>query len=195
MKRFGVKGYKMKEFFKRYSYESVRLFLNQIAIGIFGSVLALAVAEYEALRLICSIFATVFFLFLQFSSVWRVGAEDRLSIDLGKRKKDMSVPFKIWLLANSLSFLLAVLMGLAFAFDGGFVDGVGSIATVLKLILDGMYLGIIAIDVNGITLNSLWYVHFLTTLPALAVIYASYTCGLKNIAFGGLFSYNTNSNK
>jgi hypothetical protein len=142
--------------------------LNQIAIGIFGSVLSLAVAESESLRLICSIFATVFFLFLQFSSVWRVGAEDRLSIDLGKRKKDMSVPFKIWLLANSLSFLLAVLMGLAFAFDGGFVDGVGSIATVLKLILDGMYLGIIAIDVNGITLNSLWYVHFLTTLPALA---------------------------
>lgn len=187
----------MKDFFKRYSYESVRLFLNQLAIGIFGSVLALVagMAGSESLRLICSIFATVFFLFLQFSSAWRIGAEDRLSVDLGKRKRDLTVPLKVWLLANSLGLLLALLMALAFAFDGGFIDGVGSVATVLKLILDGMYMGILALEINGVTLNSVWYVHFLTALPALGIIYVSYVCGLKNIAFGGLFSYNTPADK
>ncbi len=187
----------MKEFFQRYSYESVRLFLNQVAIGIFGCVLVIAagMAENDTLRLITSVFAVVFFLFLQFSSAWRIGAEDRLSIDLGKREKSLWIPVKIWLLANSLSLFLALLMTLAFAFDGGFVDGVGSIATAIKLIVDGMYTGILALQVNGVTLNSLWYVHFLTALPALAVIYASYICGLKNIAFGGLFSYNSSDRK
>ena len=187
----------MKEFFQRYSYESVRLFLNQLAIGIFGSVLTLAagMAKNNTLRLVTSIFAVVFFLFLQFSSAWRIGAEDRLSIDLGKRKKNLWVPFKIWLLSNSLSFLLATFMALAFAFDGGFVDRMGSVATVIKMIVDGMYAGILALNVNGIILNSQWYVHYLVSLPALAVIYASYICGLKNIAFGGLFSYNVNSSK
>ena len=187
----------MKDFFQRYSYESVRLFLNQLAIGIFGCVLSLAagMAENTTLRLVTSVFAVIFFLFLQFSSVWRVGAEDRLSVDLGKRKIDMWVPFKIWLLANSLSFLLALLMSLAFAFDGGFVDGLGSVATAIKLILDGMYTGILALKVNDVTLNSLWYVHFLTSLPTLGVVYASYVCGVKNIAFGGLFSYNSASGR
>lgn len=187
----------MKEFFQRYSYESVRLFLNQLAIGIFGCVLALAagMAEDAALRLITSIFAVVFFLFLQFSSSWRIGAEDRLSMDLGKRKKDLWVPFKIWLLANSLNFLLALLMTFAFIFDGGFVDGVGSVATAIKLIIDGMYTGILALKIGGVTLNSLWYMHFLTALPSLGIIYASYICGLKNVAFGGLFSYNGTDRK
>ena len=77
----------MKEFFKRYSYESVHLFLNQVAIGLFGLVLALAagMAESSTLRTVTSVFAILFFLFLQFSCTWRVGAEDRVSIDLGKK--------------------------------------------------------------------------------------------------------------
>jgi hypothetical protein len=40
------KGIDMKRFFERYSYQSVVLFLNQIAIAIFGLVLALAFSLY-----------------------------------------------------------------------------------------------------------------------------------------------------
>ena len=59
----------MKKFMERYSYESVHLFLNQIAIGLFGLTLALAAgkAQNEALRIFSSVFAVMFFLVLQLS--------------------------------------------------------------------------------------------------------------------------------
>ena len=181
----------MKNFFERYSYESVHLLLNQVAIGIFGLMLALAsgMAENEGLRTGTSIFAIVFFLFLQFAAVWRVGADDRVSIDLGKRRVDMSVPFKMWLLANSVNLLLAFLVSLGLWFpDVAALSSIGGVATVIKYIIEGMYTGVLAINVGGSPLNTYWFMHFVTTLPALGVVYASYICGLKNISFGGLFS-------
>ena len=193
-----TKGTDMKEFFKRYSYESVLLFVNQVAIGIFGLVLVLAAgkAGNTTLRTVCSVFAILFYLFLQFSAMWRVGADDRVSIDLGKKKKDLWVPFKMWLLANSLNILLALLVsfGLWFADIRAF-SAIGSVATTTKFILEGMYVGVLAINVGGAPLNTLWFMHFLTVLPSLGAIYASYICGLKNVSFGGLFSYNASSKK
>ncbi len=187
----------MNDFFKRYSYDSVCLFLNQLAIGLFGSMLALAagMAENTALRVVSSVFAIVFFLFLQFASTWKVGAEDRVAIDLGKRKKDLSVPIKMWLLANSLNLLFAFLMALAFWTEVPAIDTIGGIVTWIKLILEGMYTGVLAIHVGGAPLNAYWFMHFLTTVPSLIVIFCSYLCGLNNISFGGLFSSNPTSKK
>ena len=181
----------MKDFFERYSYQSVHLFLNQIAIGIFGTVLAFAggMADSQALKIGSSVFAILFFLFLQFASAWRVGAEDRVSIDLGKRKRDLWVPVKMWALANSLNFLLATCISLALLFgNGGFLSTLGGIATPIKLIAEGMYVGVLSINVGETPLNAIWFMHFLTPLPALAAIVAAYFCGINNINFGGLFS-------
>lgn len=188
----------MKEFFKRYSYESVLLFVNQVAIGLFGLVLVLAAgkAENATLRTVTSVFAIIFYLFLQFSTMWRVGSEDRVSIDLGKKKKNMAVPLKMWLLANSLNILLALLVscGLWFS-DVAAFSAIGSVATTVKFIIEGMYVGVLAINVGGAPLNTLWFMHFLTAVPSLCAIYAAYICGLKNISFGGLFSYSPSSRK
>lgn len=181
----------MKDFFERYSYQTVHLLLNQIAIGIFGSMLAFAggMAESQALKVGSSVFAILFFLFLQFASAWRVGAEDRLSIDLGKRKRDLWVPVKMWALANSLNFFLAIFIALATLFpDGGFLSTLGGISTPIKLIAEGMYIGVLTIPVNGAPLNTVWFIHFITPMPALAAIVAAYLCGINNINFGGLFS-------
>ena len=188
----------MKDFFQRYSYESVHLFLNQVAIGLFGLVLALAsgMAKNDALRTGTSVFAVVFFLFLQFAAAWRVGSEDRVSVDLGKRKADLTVPVKMWLLANSLNLLLALCISFGIWFSNvSFFSTLGGAATAIKYVLVGMYAGILAINVGGQPLNAYWFMHFVTTLPALAAVFASYLCGLKNINFGGLFSPNPASKK
>ena len=183
----------MKEFFKRYSYDSVRLFINQVVIGLFGLVLALAagMAENEMLRVVTGIFSVIFFLFMQFASAWRIGAEDRMSIDLGKKKLDLSVPFKVWLIANSINLLLALLIALGVWFGGGgALSSVAGGATMIKMIIEGMYTGLLASHVGGAPLNSYWFVHFLTVLPALPAIVIAYACGVKNINFGGLFMPN-----
>ena len=185
----------MKDFFSRYSYQSVHLFLNQVAIGLFGMVLALAsanMAESDLLKLVTGIFSVVFFLFLQFAAAWKVGSEDRVSVDLGKRKRDIWVPIKMWVLANSLNFLLAVCMTLGLWFsDVAFFSALGGIATAIKLIIEGMYTGLLSLNVGGAALNTYWFAHFVTPLPALLVIVAAYLCGLNNINFGGLFSQNS----
>ena len=184
----------MKDFFKRYSYQSVHLFLNQVAIGLFGMVLALAagMAGSSALKIVTSIFAIIFYLFLQFAAGWRVGSEDRVSVDLGKRKKDIFVPLKMWALASSLNFLLAVFVALAMWFpDAEALSVVGAVSRVIKLIIEGMYTGVLSLEIGGVTLNSLWFVHFVTPLPALLVLVASYLFGLNNVNFGGLFSQNS----
>ena len=174
----------MKNFMSRYSYESVHLFLNQVAIGLFGITLSLAagMADNDALRTVTSIFSIVFFLFLQYIAMWRVGANDRLSADLGKLEKDYSVPVKMWLLSNSLNFLLALLISLAIWFEGADPLGsIGGVATAIKLIIEGMYTGVLAIKVAGEPLNSFWFMHFVTTLPALAVIFTAYLLGFNNV--------------
>ncbi len=172
----------MKKFMERYSYESVHLFLNQVAIGLFGMTLAVAsgMADNEVLKITTSIFSVIFFLFLQYMVMWKVGAQDRVSYDLGKLRRDYTVPLKMWLLANSLNLLLALIMSLAMWFDVGFLSSLGGIATVIKLIIEGMYTGLLSLNVGGVPLNSLWYMHFLTTLPALAVVFSAYVLGFNN---------------
>ena len=189
----------MKSFMDRYSYESVHLFLNQVAIGIFGMVLSLAsgMAQDENLRNVTSAFSVLFFLFLQFIAMWKVGANDRVSYDLGKLKKDYSIPVKMWLLANSLNLLLALIISLGIWFEGaGALGPVASFATVVKLMIEGMYTGLLAINVGGVALNSLWYMHFLTTIPALIVIFVAYILGFKNLtSIGKLFAPKTEKTK
>lgn len=178
----------MKKFMERYSYESVHLFLNQIAIGLLGMTLALAagMAESSVLRVLTGIFAVVFFLMLQYSVMWKIGANDRLSDDLGKMSVDYSVPFKMWLLANSLNFVLAVFIGLGTWFsDSSALGSIGGVAAAIKLIIEGMYTGLLAINVGGVALNAYWFMHFLTPVPALAVCYLGYFLGSRNFKILG----------
>jgi len=174
----------MKKFMERYSYECVHLFLNQIAIGLFGMSLALAagMAKSEPLRTVTGICSVIFFLILQYNLMWKVGANDRLADDLGKLKVNYSVPFFMWLLANSLNILLAVFIGLGTLFsDVEFFSAVGGFSATIKLIIEGMYTGLLAINVGGDPLNSYWFMHLVTPLPALLVGYLAYFLGSKNI--------------
>ncbi len=173
----------MKQFMERYSYESVHLFLNQVAIGLFGMTLALAagMADNAALRTGTSVFSVIFFLFLQYIAMWKVGAQDRLSHDLCKLQKNYMIPVWMWLLSNSLNLLLALLISLSMWFDVAALSAIGGVASVIKLIIEGMYTGLLAINVGGAPLNSMWFMYFLTTLPAFVTIFVAYVLGFNNV--------------
>lgn len=178
----------MKRFMERYSYDSVHLFLNQIAIALFGLVLSLAagMADNDALRATASAFAVVFFLILQYSAMWKVGANDRLADDFGRLRVNYSVPFYMWLLSNSLNLLLALVFTVGKIFiDVPAVSSVGGVAGVINLLVQGMYTGLLAIRVSDVPLNNLWFMHFIITLPALATCYLAYFLGSKNVKVFG----------
>ena len=170
----------MKAFFERYSYESVRLALNQIAISMFGFALAMtaAKAESDPLLLWSSIGSILFYLALTYGSAHRTGSGDRLSIQYGK------IPFRpltgllLSLIANSLNLILATLMMI-----GQYTDlvGISDISRVIALLIQGMYQGVLAtVSVGGVTLNGLWWSYFLITIPAMLVATVGYIAGAKD---------------
>ena len=170
----------MKAFFERYSYESVRLALNQIAISMFGFALAMTAvkAESDALLLWSSIASIVFYLALTYGSAHKTGSNDRLSVEYGK------IPFKplrglvLSLIANSVNLLLALLITVG---QLGGIEGMASISRTIALLIQGMYQGVLAWgQVGGIPLNGHWWVYFLITIPAMIISMLGYIAGVKD---------------
>ena len=170
----------MKAFFERYSYESVRLALNQIAISMFGFALAMTAgkAESDPLLFWSSIGSILFYLALTYGSAHRTGSGDRLSIQYGK------IPFRpltgllLSLIAGSVNLILAILITVG---QLGGVEGMESVARVIALLIQGMYQGVLAtVSVGGVTMNGLWWSYFLITIPAMLVATVGYIAGAKD---------------
>ena len=172
----------MKKFLEKYSYESVKLFLNQCAISLFGLTLALAAGMMgsSTLKVASSSGAIIFYLFLQYTVAWEVGCKDKISIDCKKAKRDMSIPVKMWLLSNSLNLLIAVLITLGHLLSNvGLFSSLGGIASVIAFIIEGEYMGVLSIRIAPETpLNSLFFMYYLITIPSLITVVISYFLGV-----------------
>lgn len=183
---FTPKGELMKSFWKRYSYSVIKLFVNQFAISIFGLVLALACGKAENITLmyVTSIGAIIFYLFLLYAALWEIGAKDKILVDGGRLPKNNLNGLYMGLLANIPNFILAILVsiGLLFA-DGGVISKIGGVASSISIFIQGMYSGILAIDVGGAPLNTYFFVYFLIPLPAILICTLSYFFGIKNYHF------------
>ena len=167
---------------QKHSYSAVRLFVNQIAISIFGLVLAIACGKVEndTLKVGASVGAILFYLFLLYAAMWEAGSKDKLSCT-------QTIPLTglyVGLLANSLNILLAVIIAVSsFAPEGGAVHAVGAISSVIALFIEGMYTGLLSIDLNGIPLNDYWLSYFIIVIPAVAVSTVAYWFGVKEYHF------------
>ncbi len=183
----------MKKFFEKYSYNAVNLFLNQLVIGIFFGVGLLFVANKigsDALKIGISIFSIIFYLFLEYTVAYKIGVTDRVSVEIGKARPDYSLPVKLWLLSNSINLLLAVFIMLGHLLsDVTFFSSLGGISATISMIIQGMYYGVLTIKVGGAALNSYWIMHFVITLPALAVIFLSYFFGIKSKKIAKMFAF------
>lgn len=174
----------MKRFFEKYSYESVRLFLNQFAISLFGLTLGIASFAMKArpLLIITSVASILFYLFLQYTVAWGTGAKDKISIECGNAKKDMRVPLFMWLLANALNLVIAICFTVGFFLkDIAFFGNMQGIATIASFILEGEYFGILSIKVVGEwKLLDFPFMYFIITLPSLATVLLGYGLALKD---------------
>jgi hypothetical protein len=172
---------KVKAFFERYSYEIiVHLFLYQIVISMFGFSLAMATAkaDNDTLLLWSSIGAIAFFLILIYGSAWKIGAKDKLSIEFGKLTYKPLRGLFLSFLANSLNFLMAILITI------GVLAGIGgleSIGRLVALLTQGMYQGVMAVvKIGDAPLHSMWWAYFLTSVPAMLVTTIGYIAGAKD---------------
>lgn len=179
-------------FFREYSYDAVRLFLNQFVTAIFGLVLALAAgmagdSQNFGLMAATSIGAVLFYLFLTYTTAWSVGSRDRLSVQSGKRKLNLFYPLFTSLLANLINYIAVLLYGIGMLCGADNLAGVGKL---MGLLLQGMYDGLLSICVpiggESRPLHELWWMFFITTLPSVAMTLFAYMMGLKDKHLTGM---------
>lgn len=173
----------MRDFMKKYSYNAVKLFVSQIAISLFGLTLAIACAKIgDAMKVISSICAVVFYLFMVYTSMWEVGSKDKFGIDYGKIAERPLTGLYIGLMANSLNLVLAVIITLCRTFpDGGTFSAIGGIAGSVAIFIEGMYSGLLTLKLNELPLNSFGVTYFIITIPAIAVSTVAYYLGTKDM--------------
>ena len=171
----------MKEFFKKHSYDMMKMFLNQFAVAIFGLVLALAtgMAQNDTLQIVSSVGSILFYMFLLYAMTFELGMKDKTSVEYGRSPAHPLKGLYISLCANSLNFLLAILITVGYLSSNQFLSDVGGGAAVVALLLEGMYTGVLAIHVGGVPLNSLIWPFFVIIVPALLVSTIGYYFGLK----------------
>lgn len=177
----------MKNFFGKYSYQMVRMFLNQFATAMFGFSLALATARNVPLRNLLSVAAILFYLFLLYTMTWEIGFRDRVQ-PKGQKPNPFN-GFLISLCANSLNLLLAVFNMLANYIENGAVGWLGGASGGIAYVFEGMYMGILANNVGDVKLQSLWYMYFLIVIPAVLVCGVAYLLGLHDKKFTPLFNH------
>ena len=188
----------MKTFLNQHGYTCLKLLINQIAISIFGAMLAMATTAMgnNGITIGVSVFATLFFIFLIYNVMWEVGAKDRLSFDLGKKEKKLGTGLAIALFAGIPNFILAILFTVGYPFMHT-LEWAGSICAIVKvlcLFIEGMYSGIItSVTIGGTQLSQFWWTYFVITIPTLAAVWISYLIGFSNFRFFPSFSMHSNN--
>ncbi|MBQ4140853.1 MAG: hypothetical protein IJD70_05905 [Clostridia bacterium] len=170
---------------KKYSYSAMKLFVSQMAISVFGLGLAIACASIgSTMQIVSSCGAVVFYLFLIYTSMWEVGSKDKFGIEYGKFEAKPLTGLYIALLANSLNFLLAIIIAVCKTFpDGGVISAIGGVAGSIAIFIEGMYSGILAIKIGELPLNSFGISYFVITIPAIITSALAYYFGTKGYHF------------
>lgn len=165
----------MKKFFVNYSFYSVKMFLTQFAISLFGLTLSgvFSRAEMPTGQLVSSICSVVFYLFLIYYMTWELGYNDRTAERRGEIVTNPFMGLFISLLANSINFIMALLILCRVAF-GSFC-----------IIIEGMYAGIIITVADGGTAPT--WLYFAIIVPALIVSTVSYYFGLHDMCLTPIF--------
>lgn len=185
--------------FKENSYDIIRLYVNQIGITIFSMALYTAIGAMEdtptrtTIKIVMSVFATLFYLSLIYTCVWEYGAKDRIRVDSGRAEKQPLKGLFMGLYANVPNFFLSglsiilvsvVLLGGAEGFKTAF-----ALTYMFLRLHTSMYLGIIqGVTPNAVTESPNYpdclaesILFFVLPLLAVGVTHLAYTLGYKEI--------------
>ena len=70
----------MLHFIKENRSVIVKMFVNQVGMIFFGFVLSMATNQNDNLFLAASIFSVLFYMFLEYTVAWDLGAHDKISL-------------------------------------------------------------------------------------------------------------------
>ena len=139
--------------FKENSYDIVRLFINQMGITIFSLVLYTSIdfidddALHLRIKVIVSVFATLFYFALLYTACWDYGAKDKIRIDSGKYSVTKYKGLVMSLISSIPTFILALacvgtMLGYVLSANDGLYTAFAVVNLLLRFI-SSMFLGIL----------------------------------------------------
>ena len=78
--------------FSNERYETLKLFLDQIALAVFGVVTAVASSRSPAFRIIFGVIGIGLYFYIIYATMWEIGAKDRIRVDAGRDEKKPAKP-------------------------------------------------------------------------------------------------------
>ena len=178
----------IKKFFSNYSYHCVKIFVDQIAIAVFGLALAITTAkanstndpnQIQPMTVAVSVGAVIFFLVMAGQIAFRCGVEDREKISLGRFPKNNYTGFLMGIIANIPNLVLAVVYAVFRLFEA--TGGIAAFANLAMKLIYGEYLGILSIPISGTKLGMMPLSFFLITLPSIIACGIAYYLAVNGI--------------
>ncbi len=178
------------QFIKENSYSMVKVFLTQIVMSFFGTMLAIATLRNASLLLWSSIFAVVFGLAITYTICWDIGAADKIKIDGGRMRRFNEKGIFIGIGANVPNLILALLMGIGVLIDSEGSQVMSLVCNAIARLMNGAFLGIIKtlenLLISGLpessgTMAHIWWWFIIMTLPSIDVCAFSYLMGSNNL--------------
>ena len=173
-----------------YKQPMKKLLLAQFGAAVLGLMMNLptsSLTNSKLLDLITSFIAILFFLYIQFTAMWDIGAKDKIAIDGGRMNEDRLYGLKAAFMANIPNYILASVCVLAKALfvltDIVWAEMASFITYLVSLLWNGMYIGVLECFVpaenSGILSIAYMCLFFVITIPSLFTCYIAYRLGLK----------------
>ncbi len=184
----------MMKFLKKHSYEIIRLFVIQIGMTIFSLIVTTTASMAfkdkgaDVAKLVASIFAIGFHMFVVYTTMWEVGFKRQEKLELGREPQDALFGSKIAFMANIPNLILSLLMViglLRLVSESSFFIGLFGVARLIDGFLNATYLGVIGYLLPS-SYNALYYILtavlcLASVLPAIIVSQIACRLGEKNI--------------
>lgn len=173
----------MIDFIKENTSNAVKLFVNQIAMTIFGLLLSAAAFRNNTINIVVGILSIIFYYYLLYTAAWDIGARDKIKVDGGRMKYEPYKGVYVSLLANSVNIILTVVI-IAFYYIGtlGNIDFAKSVFAIAFMLLNGMFVSVLSL-VKAEPANI--FLQAATIIPTVAVSALAYFAGLKNFRIFG----------
>lgn len=176
-------------FFKKNSYEIVRLFVIQMGMMIFSFIVSTAAVQVydkntKGAHLLVCVLSVLFYLFVLYTTVWNVGLARSERVQNGHEKDDKLYGAKIALYANLPNLFLCFLMIIGLfrlVFPNSFFIGIFGVARLLDGVLNANYLGIVNYLADSDSYLLITLLSTLSVLPSIIVSQVACTLGEKNI--------------
>lgn len=179
----------MLKFFKENLDNTLKLFVNQIAMTIFGLLLSAATFSHKTLLLVTGILSALFYLYLLYTTAWDIGARDKIKVDGGRMK---SMPLKglyLALCANIINIVLAIVSTVCYFLADylllQWAANTTAIAYNILWLTNGMYISLLSFA-NMIPLK--YFLMAATVIPALITCALAYHAGTHNFRLFGFIS-------